>query len=600
MFGYCYDFTPDVEQTSIDEGYFDLTATRKKSASDIALIIRKAIGQKLKITVSEGIGSNKLVSAVASKLTKPHAFTEIPPGHEAAFLQPLPNKWLPGVGPATSSRLNAAGLPQIRHLAAMPLEMLGLLLGNQAATLHRFARGIDDRPVIPARVPQKTFSHQQTFAGDVTDEEYVEATLRHMADQLFATVRSESRSVRTLTVRVRYNDMAEDQISESLTEPTDLETDVYGRLRMMLRRAWKRRVSLRLVSLKLSNVYDGCFRGELDLQTGSRPRTDHARLAHMIDELRRSHGATVLMRGHDLRLRQPPREALKSPDAQSINSTPRRVVQQTVRSYVALRVRSHYSFLDSTLSPTAIVEQAVRHGMSAVAMTTTCQQHPEWLRHSQEIADRCNFEFPFGKPQFPDFQPPDGSTARDFLRHTVMTGLRHRYGDRASRFEPQVIEELTIIATVGYEAYFLVVWDLLQECRTRGIDWITRGSAADSLVCYCLGISDVCPIRFDLYFKRFLNPERMGIGPERLALRPSVGIAADFVTGFVSVFELVDGGDAALVIYCFWECGDVFHNTSQEQDSPESTASPVIQSSYRSLTPRRTPPASIRVLPSTP
>ncbi len=71
MFGYCYDFTPDVEQTSIDEGYFDLTANHRKSPAEIALTIRKAIGQKLKITVSEGIGSNKLVSAIASKLNQP-------------------------------------------------------------------------------------------------------------------------------------------------------------------------------------------------------------------------------------------------------------------------------------------------------------------------------------------------------------------------------------------------------------------------------------------------------------------------------------------------------------------------------------------------
>jgi len=72
MFGYCYDFTPEVEQTSIDEGYFDLSAVPKPPV-EIALTIRKAIGQKLKITVSEGIGTNKLVSAVASKLTKPAA-----------------------------------------------------------------------------------------------------------------------------------------------------------------------------------------------------------------------------------------------------------------------------------------------------------------------------------------------------------------------------------------------------------------------------------------------------------------------------------------------------------------------------------------------
>src|SRR5450631_1900985 len=78
MFGYCYDFTPDVEQTSIDEGYFDLTANRKKPPLEIALTIRQAIRQSLKITVSEGIGSNKLVSQIASKLLKPAAFQIVP------------------------------------------------------------------------------------------------------------------------------------------------------------------------------------------------------------------------------------------------------------------------------------------------------------------------------------------------------------------------------------------------------------------------------------------------------------------------------------------------------------------------------------------
>ncbi|HAB17992.1 MAG TPA: DNA polymerase IV, partial [Verrucomicrobiales bacterium] len=229
MFGYCYDFTPDVEQTSIDEGYFDLTSNRTKSAVEIAQTVRRAIAQRLRITVSEGIGSNKLVSAVASKVSKPAAFNCVAPGDEQAFLHPLPSRWLPGIGPKTGARLDAAGLSKIRQIAGTPLEMLQLVLGNQAHLIRQFAQGIDERPLIPAREPQRTFSEQTTFAGDVTDEEYVEAMLRRMADHLFGRVRQEGRSVRTLSVRVRYNDMAEDQVSESLWEPTDLETDVYGR-----------------------------------------------------------------------------------------------------------------------------------------------------------------------------------------------------------------------------------------------------------------------------------------------------------------------------------------------------------------------------------
>jgi DNA polymerase-3 subunit alpha len=684
MFGYCYDFTPDVEQTSIDEGYFDLTSNRKRPAIEIALTIRKAIWQRLKITISEGIGSNKLVSAVASKLTKPAAFNEVPPGGEAAFLHPLANHWLPGIGPGMSARLNAAGLARIQHIAAMPLEMLQLLLGNQARIIRQFAHGIDERPLVPTHEPQKSFSQQETFAGDITDEEYIEAVLRRMADRLFARVREEGCSIRTLNVRVRYNDMAEDQVSESLTEPTDLETDVHPRLRAMLRAAWKRRVSLRLISLKLANVYNRRFHNELPLDVSTRRHGAEARLAVVMDELRRVHGPSVILRGHDLRLRDAPREALSDEPARvTLPVHYRRTSARAPRDcYVPLRVHSHYSFLDSTLAPAAIVELAARHGMSAVALTDTgnlhgapefaraaqaagikpifgaelsvgdkplllhvesargyhnlcrllsrhagrlstkgeaasvanqqrrpfwreelagltdgliavsddpalaelfprafyrlvasrhppndlpavacpaihyampedrqkydivqsirtltllreehpekrshgrlhlrgpaemagaCAKHPEWMRATLEIAERCNFLFPFGNPQFPDFHPPDGSTARMFLRKLVLEGLRRRYGGRASQYATQVEDELGIIAAVGYEAYFLVVWDILQGCRARGIEWITRGSAADSLICYCLGISDVCPIRFDLYFKRFLNQERMAL-----------------------------------------------------------------------------------------
>jgi len=690
MFGYAYDFTPDVEQTSIDEGYFDLTANHKKPPVEIALTIRKAIGQSLKIAVSEGIGSNKLVSQIASKLNKPAAFLTVPGGQEKQFLHPLPNRWLPGIGPKTAVRLSTAGLAQIGQIAATPIDMLALLLGSQAPVLRQFANGIDERPLIPACEPQKSFSQQETFDEDVTDEDYVEAVLRRMADRLFATVREEGRSVRTLTVKVRYNDRDENLRAESLREPTDLETDIYGRLRGLLREAWQRRVSLRMVSLKLSNVYDGVFRSELDFETNGRNHAARERLAATLDGLRRNKGWSVVLRGHDLRLRDAPRDVVNErakPDIKIRFQIQKGTIPPTkAATYVPLRVRSYYTFLDSTLSPGAIVNLAKQHDLPAIALTdignlhgavefaqaaqragikpifgaeivladghqgqnpllvyvesargyhnlnrlltrhaesassqdagavatqqrraipierlngftegliavsadlklaglfpgrfyqmatrqsgerplpvvacpaihyatpgdrlkfnivqsirtltllrqehpdkrrdarfhfrapaemaAACKDHPEWLAHSREIADRCNFEIPFGKPQFPAFTPPDGSTPREFLHQLVIAGLRQRYGQRASTMRPQVEQESSIIGAVGYEEYFLLVWNILQDCRAHGIEWITRGSAADSLVCYCLGISDVCPIRFGLYFRRFLNQERMAL-----------------------------------------------------------------------------------------
>ena len=176
-------------------------------------------------------------------------------------------------------------------------------------------------------------------------------------------------------------------------------------------------------------------------------------------------------------------------------------VVQSIRTLTLLRQAHPAKVLDSKWSFRAADELAALFG-----------RYPELAAATRELADRCDFVFRFGQPQFPDFRPPDGSTPRQFLRHLVLRGLEARYGaGRAGRLMGQVEEELAMIGTVGYEEYFLVVWDLLRSCRERGIDWITRGSAADSLVCYCLGISGVCPIRFDLYFRRFLNAERMAM-----------------------------------------------------------------------------------------
>jgi DNA polymerase-4 len=159
MFSYAYDFTPEVEVASIDEGYFDLRGQRQHSAHHVADTIRRAIRQSLKISVSEGIASNKLVSQIASKLRKPACFIEVEKGSERRFLAPLLNKWLPGVGPALSGTLNAAGLAVIEQIAAFPADALSLIVGSYAPKLRAFANGIDDRPVVSAGMtPRATVS----------------------------------------------------------------------------------------------------------------------------------------------------------------------------------------------------------------------------------------------------------------------------------------------------------------------------------------------------------------------------------------------------------------------------------------------------------
>jgi hypothetical protein len=165
--------------------------------------------------------------------------------------------------------------------------------------------------------------------------------------------------------------MAEDQSSESLLEPTDLETDVYGLIRTLLRKAWKRRVSLRLVSLKLSNLYRGSYSVELPFLPSSQRRDSCARLASGIDVLRQSYGHGIILRAHDLRLRNPPADSLQRAVSMPLQILTRKSLRVETATYVPLRTHSHYSFLDSTLSPAALVALAKQNGLPAVALTDT-------------------------------------------------------------------------------------------------------------------------------------------------------------------------------------------------------------------------------------
>jgi error-prone DNA polymerase len=178
--------------------------------------------------------------------------------------------------------------------------------------------------------------------------------------------------------------------------------------------------------------------------------------------------------------------------------------------YAATREAKFYEVVQSirTLSLAGQVQGGKRRG--DFSWGREMKASPGMMRDAEEMAERCEFVLPTGGLKFPRFAPPDGSLPREFLARLAREGMKQRYGAAPSGgVRRQVEEELRIIGEVGYEEYFLVVWDLLQRCWERGIEWITRGSAADSLVCYCLGISTVCPVRFELYFRRFLNPERM-------------------------------------------------------------------------------------------
>jgi DNA polymerase-3 subunit alpha len=138
---------------------------------------------------------------------------------------------------------------------------------------------------------------------------------------------------------------------------------------------------------------------------------------------------------------------------------------------------------------------------------------PEAIASTLEIADRCNVEIELDKQLIPHYPTPDGSPERDYLRARVEEGLRTRYGDPApGEARERVDMELEVINRMGFDAYFLIVWDFITYAKRNGIAvGPGRGSAAGSIVAYCLQITDVDPLRYDLLFERFLNPERVSM-----------------------------------------------------------------------------------------
>lgn len=136
----------------------------------------------------------------------------------------------------------------------------------------------------------------------------------------------------------------------------------------------------------------------------------------------------------------------------------------------------------------------------------------EALENTQRIADRCNVEFVFHDLKLPRFDVPEGKTAKQYLRELCYAGFAEKYPNASEELQKRLDYELNTIETMGYVDYFLIVWDFIKFAKDKGIMvGPGRGSAAGSMVSYCLSITTIDPIAYDLIFERFLNPERVSM-----------------------------------------------------------------------------------------
>ena len=161
---------------------------------------------------------------------------------------------------------------------------------------------------------------------------------------------------------------------------------------------------------------------------------------------------------------------------------------------------------------------------SAAEMTALFAAEPEAIQATGRIAARCEFGFPSKKYFLPRFTPPDGKDLRTFFEETARAGFRKRTEERSARgragdaaialdeYEDRLEREIQLIEQMGFEGYFLIVWDLIRAAREKGIPvGPGRGSAAGSLLAYSFEITELDPIEYGLLFERFLNPERISL-----------------------------------------------------------------------------------------
>jgi DNA polymerase-4 len=299
MFDLCETLTPDVQRNSIDEGYLDLGPRRPASVDSVEKTVRELqarIWTELKIPVSMGIASNKLVAQIASKLRKPRGFVVVRPGEEAAFMLPLPLGRLPGIGAKTEAALARAGLRLVSDIFARGDDELAAVFGSDWRRVVAQARGEDDSPVETEREDAKSYSKQETFSADVGDFSEIERVAKRMLDELLPAIRTDGAKVRTITVKVRYADFTQESHQQSLEAPTDIEAPFYPLVGPLLRAAWSKRRPLRLVSVKLSGVDGGPAQMEMFAQADEKRR----KLAGVMDRLNQGAKDSVVVHGHQL------------------------------------------------------------------------------------------------------------------------------------------------------------------------------------------------------------------------------------------------------------------------------------------------------------
>lgn len=301
VFAILRDCSPLVQPVSVDEAFLDVTPGRfsREDPVAVARTIRERVS-RLGLTVSVGVATSKTVAKIASDHEKPDGLTVVRPGHEAAFLAPLPIRAMSGVGPRTAERLEQLGLKTLGDIAALEEPVARQALGSGGPALVERARGHDPRPV-SERAAVKSVSNERTFPADLYDSHDVTQAVDRLAEKVSGRLRAKGLTGRTVSVKVRFSDFSTRVAQTTFESPTADGTLIGSTARSLVESVLSRGVGVRLLGVGVSGFEPRGVQlqiGEQDPCEADSPRPD---IGRSIDEVRRRFGPDAIRFGRDVR-----------------------------------------------------------------------------------------------------------------------------------------------------------------------------------------------------------------------------------------------------------------------------------------------------------
>lgn len=292
FFQILHEYTPDVEDASLDEAYLELTRCGHlyPSFTEAAMEIKRRVEKELGLGVSAGAASNKILAKLATRRAKPGGFFELKPGQEEEFLGRLDISEIPGIGPRAQVVLRLLNVHKIADLWRLQLSTLRSLFGVFGDELYLLSRGVDQRSLAVQEKP-KSFSRETTFLKDIWDKDLLLAHLAYLSDRLALTLREEKFYAHVVEVKARYSDFKTQSKRRFLPVPVREMGRIYQVASELFLQLYEgSRLALRLVGVKAGELVS-----ERHLSLFETYSERQERLGQALDEVRGKYGFSSLL-----------------------------------------------------------------------------------------------------------------------------------------------------------------------------------------------------------------------------------------------------------------------------------------------------------------